>query len=285
MGATRVLTGLVLAGALALAGCTAPDEGGGVATASPDPTPTASPEEQVTAVATELGTSSDPAQCTELYTTRGLEVAVGSTDLDTCREAVRTSEPADEMVVDRVVVDGGTATARVTSVDGASAGLAQTLALVLDGDRWKVDGVAGLAVADRGAFDDRVARELARWGPQVLPPDSLACVQQQLQRVPDAEVVAAFQEGRAHDPAVSAISSCLGAGVDAAAMYAIVLYQLQTKGLTEEQAGGLAVEVLDELVDLTLEQIVTSEAARARLEQGLLDGAATQVCQQVGAAP
>ncbi len=281
MRAARVLTGLVL-GALALAGCTAPDEEGEVPTTSPEATATASPEEQVTAVATELGTSSDPSQCTELYTARGLEVAVGSTDLEECRDAVRSSEPADEVVVDQVVVDGGTATARVTSIGGASAGLAQTLALVREDGRWKVDGVAGLALADRAALDDRVSRELARCGPQVLPPELLGCVDQRLRAVPDAEVVAAFQEGRPDRAAVDAVSWCVAAGVDSVALYEIVRYQLGTKGLTQAQADCVAVEALGTFLDLTLEQLVTSEEARAELDRGLLAAAETPVCAQLG---
>lgn len=279
---TRALAGLVLAGALALAGCTAPNEVDDVATTSPDP-PTA--EEQVTAVVTELGTSSDPAQCTELYTSAGLEVALGTTDLETCRESVRTSEPADEVVVDQVSVDGTTATARVTSIGGASAGLAQTLELVRVDDAWKVDGVAGLALADRAAVDDRVSRELARWGPQMIPPDQLGCVDEQLRAVPDAEVVAAFQEGRPHQAAVRAISWCLALGVDSAALYQMVQYQLSTKGLTRAQADCVAVEALGIYVDLTLEELVTSEAARTQFEQGLLAAAETPVCAQLGGRP
>jgi hypothetical protein len=275
----RALAGSVLAGTVVLGGCTAPDERRDVPTSPPRE---ATPEEQVVAVATELGTSSDPRQCTELYTARGLEVAVGSTDLEACREAVHRSEPADEVVVDQVVVDGAGATARVTSIGGASAGLAQTLELVREDGRWRVDGVAGLAIADRAALDERVSRELARWGPQVVPPDRLRCVDEELRAVPDAEVVAAFREGRPDRATVDAVSWCVASGVDSVALYEIVRYQLATKGLTREQADCVAVEALGTFLDLTLEQLVTSEEAREQLDQGLLAAAETPVCARLG---
>jgi hypothetical protein len=287
MGRARALSGVVVAvvAAVVLGGCT--DPGGGAAAPSTSATSQAPPsaEEQVVAVLTELGTSTDPDQCTDSYTARGLEVAVGSTDPAVCRRAVIASEPADEVVVDQVVVDGGTATARVTAIGGASAGLAQTLDLVQQEDRWKVDGVAGLAIADRAAFDEHITSDLRAWGPEVLPPETLPCIDERLRAVPDAEIVAAYLEGRSHEAAVGSISWCLAAGVDSVALYQIVLHQLRTKGLTEEQASCVAVEALGTFLDLTLEQLVTSQAARAHLEDGLLRASETQVCQELGAAP
>ncbi len=284
MGARPCTSVLALAGALALAACTGPG-GGGQAAPEPATSTAATPEEEVIAVLTELGTSSDPDQCTETYTRRGLEVAVGSTDVEDCRDAVIASEPADEVVVDQVVVESSTATARVTSIGGASAGLAQSLELVLQDDRWMVDGVAGLAIADRAAVDERVARGLAEWGPEVIPPEHLDCIGEQLRAVTDAEIVAAFEQGRSHESAVDAISWCMAVGVDSVALYQIVLYQLEAKGLSEEQADCVAVEALETFLDLTLEQLVTSEAARQHLGDGLVRASETQVCRDLGAAP
>ena len=188
-------------------------------------------------------------------------------------------------MVDQVVVDGSTATGRVTAIGGASAGLAQTLELVREGDRWKVDGVAGLAIADRAAVDERVVRDLAEWGPQIIPPQHLPCIGDQLLAVTDAELVAAFEEGRSHEHAVDAISWCLAAGVDSLVLYQIVLYQLEAKGLTHDQANCVAVEALETFLDLTLEQLVTSQAARAHLSDGLVAASETQACQRVATDP
>ncbi len=272
-----------LAGMLALAACTG--QGGQAAAPTTATTSTPSAQEQVVAVLTELGTSSDPDQCTDAYTANGLELAVGSTDVAVCRDAVAASEPADEVVVDQVAVDGSTATARVTSIGGSSSGLAQTLELVLQDDRWMVDGISGLAIADRAAFDEGVALDLAEWGPAVIPPEHLDCVGEQLRAASDTEIVAAFEEGRSHAVAVGAISWCVAAGVDSFALYEIVQYQLEAKGLSAEQADCVAVEALGTFLALTLEQLVTSETARAQLEDGLLAASQTPVCQQLGAAP
>ncbi len=280
------ITAVSVAGVAALAGCTA--AGDPVDRATTPATETAAAvvaREQVVSFLTELGTSSDPSRCTELYTSNALPREGGAPDVQACEESVSASDPADEVLVDQVVVAGDRARARVTATGGDDGGLAQTLDLVREGDAWKVDGVAEVAVVDRDAVHARFAQDLAVWGPQVVPPEELPCIDDEVRAVSDAEMAGSLQEGRSYEHAVDAISRCLALGVEEAVLSQVVQYQLTAEGLTAEQADCVVVEASATLIDLSVADLVTSATSRERLDQALVSASRTQVCQQLGAAP
>lgn len=267
-----VLVGLV---ALSLAGCTGPDDRHAAPTAPPETsTAEVSPEEQITAVLTELGTSSGPDQCTDLCTPRALRQAIGSSDVQVCRDAVAGVVPADEVQVSDVVVDGSRATARAAMVGGDSGGLAQLVDLVRSGDSWMVDGYTAVEIVDRALVDARTAELVQAAGPGLMGPDDVQCVVVTTQAATDEELEGMYLEGTVHTVLVDAIRDCVGGGIDLTAILLLSSYQLEQAGLTRDQADCVAGLAIRDYGELTLEDIVTSPEAKETWMNGLREATA-----------
>lgn len=280
------MTTALVAGALALTACTGPDATGGDPTAAP-----ASPQEQVTALLTQINTSSDPDLCASAYTDRALEQSLGTADVEACREAVARVVPADEVAVEDVVVRGDTATARVTLVGGDNAGYAQGVELVRTQDGWRYDRYTSLEIADRAAVDAALARLVQQNGSTLMTPAQITCVQGRLTAVPDAQLEAVQSDGSLQTVLVDGIRDCVGGGVDLAAIALLSSYQLVQAGLTQAQADCVAAAGILDYGELGLADIVTDPAARRQWQDALVTaaeygaddvGADSSICAKAG---
>ncbi len=141
---TRLMVSALAAAALALgpAGC-------GDDTGNED-------EDQIVAVIERVATSGDPAVCTEAQTQRFTETAVG--EGITGEQAIKSCEKnadhgvADSVVVTNVEVDGSSATANAAITGSTFNGQTLSLALVKDGNAWKIDEFSSFTVFDREAM-------------------------------------------------------------------------------------------------------------------------------------
>jgi hypothetical protein len=136
---------LLLISALALAAC----GGGGD-----------SDESQIEDAIETSVTSSDPADCTKLETQNFIEQGNdgdGAEALKECEaDAEDESDKADSVSVSEVEVDGTDATAEAKFSGSTLDGQTVEVALVKDGDQWKLNEVVGFAELDKKALVEAI---------------------------------------------------------------------------------------------------------------------------------
>jgi hypothetical protein len=146
---------LLIASALALAAC-----GGG------------GEDVKVEEVVETSATTTDPTDCKKLETQdfmqqvsrkRG-EAAVGK-----CEEEAEKEEGADSADVSDVAVDGARATADVALSGGDFDGQALEVALVKEGDQWKLDEVVKFTQLDREKLMEAFERDFREHSGEVSP--------------------------------------------------------------------------------------------------------------------
>jgi hypothetical protein len=110
--------------------------------------------------------STDPNDCTELQTQNFLEQTefeTGEEAVQECREdAADTSNDPDSVDVSNVEIDGDDATATVAVVGGPLSGATIAVALVKDGDQWKLDRITDVPELDVEAFKNAFSEEIAK---------------------------------------------------------------------------------------------------------------------------
>jgi hypothetical protein len=108
--------------------------------------------------------STDPADCTRLQTQRFLEQSeyeVGQEAVQSCEEdAADTSDQPDSVDVTDVQVDGDNATAAVAFQGGPIGTATVDLALVREGDQWKLDQITGVRDIDLESFKQAFSEEI-----------------------------------------------------------------------------------------------------------------------------
>ena len=184
MGKARLslaTTVAALVAAFALAACGDDNDGG------------SADEDQITAAIERAATSGDPAACTDAQTQKFVEQTSGGASaaaaVKQC-EADAADTPADDVEVSDIEVDGDTATANAAVTGSTFDGQTLDLALVKEGDRWKVDEFKGFAEFDREAMINAFRTELAN-EPGVTPA-GVDCVVKQFQAAPDEEIEGSF---------------------------------------------------------------------------------------------
>lgn len=135
-----VLPVLLIALALALAACGSSDSGG-------------DDEGQITATIRTVATGTNASNCTKLETQAFAEQSAqseGKEAVKQCEEKApdATNNPKS-VTISKVEVDGSEATADTSFVGGGFDGQTATIALVKDGDQWKLDEIARFAKFDR----------------------------------------------------------------------------------------------------------------------------------------
>lgn len=135
-------------------------------------------EDAVTEAIEVSATSTDPADCTRLQTQEFMEqttLETGEAAVEQCEEdAPKTFDDPDSVEVSNVSVDGSDATADVAFTGGAFDGSTVSLALVEEGDQWKVNEITDIPEFD---FEGFVAsfREVATTEGE-LPPQVVNCI-------------------------------------------------------------------------------------------------------------
>jgi len=150
-------------------------------------------EDQITAAIDRAATSGDPAACTEVQTQSFVEQTSGG---GSAADAIKQCEEdasegvAEEVDVSDIEVDGDSATANATVTGSVFNGQTLQVALVKDGDRWKLDEFTGFKDFDRESVNAALAEEISS-DPQSSP-EAADCVTQQVQAVSDQQVQALF---------------------------------------------------------------------------------------------
>jgi hypothetical protein len=143
-------------------------------------------EDEITAAINKAATSGDPAACTEVQTANFTRQTSGS--VESCKkDAANTA--ADTADVTNIDVSGDSATAEAAFTGSILNGQSVNLALVKEGDTWKLDQVKGFATFNRDAFVASFDKELTS-GSNPAPPQVAACVKQQFDNATDAQLQA-----------------------------------------------------------------------------------------------
>jgi hypothetical protein len=142
-------------------------------------------------------TSTDPADCTRLQTQRFLEQSeyeVGQEAVQSCEEdAADTSDRPDSVDVSDVQVDGESATAAVAFQGGPIGTATVDVALVKEGDQWKLDQITGIRDIDLDSFKQSFTEEIEE-SPDIPAPIA-NCIKTAIGGVTEDQVKDAIVEG------------------------------------------------------------------------------------------
>jgi hypothetical protein len=150
-------------------------------------------EDDITAAIDRAATSGEAAACTEVQTQKFIEqTGDGSTGAAAIKQCEKDAAdtPADEVDVTNIEVDGDKATADAAVTGSFFDGQTLELALVKDGDQWKLDEFTGFAKFDRDAMAAAVIGEIAK-DPNT-PAEAVACIKKQFEAGSDQELEAVF---------------------------------------------------------------------------------------------
>ena len=179
--AIAILAAALLA-TFALAACGGDDDNGG----------SGADEDQITSAIDRAATSGDPAACTDVQTPRFVQQTNGggspAQSLKSCQEDAQDSV-ADSVDVSDIEVDGNTATAKAAVKGSFFNGQTLDIALVKQGDQWKLDRFTGFVDFDKDAMIEGIKGELEK---EKAPAAAIECVEQQFEQAPDQQVEDAF---------------------------------------------------------------------------------------------
>lgn len=168
---------LLLASALAIAACGGDDS--------------SAEEAQIEETIETSVTTTDPSKCTELMTANFREQNSGlrgDAALEDCEEeAGDTSDDPDSVEVAAIAVDGSDATAEVSFVGGGFDGQALDVALVKEGDQWKLDEIAGFATLDADALATTIEEQFEESSAEISA-EVISCIGDALRDAPQEEV-------------------------------------------------------------------------------------------------
>ena len=172
---------------LALAACGGDDDNGG---GSAD-------EDQITKAIDAAATSGDPSACTQYETQNFLEQTNGGTGQAAVRSCERDASEsvADSVDVSDVEVDGNNATAKAAVTGSIFDGQTLDIALVKEGNVWKLDKFNGFEDFDKekiiAGFKEQFAKDPS------VPAGAADCVAQQMEKASDEDIEGFFTEENA----------------------------------------------------------------------------------------
>ncbi|HEX3737501.1 MAG TPA: hypothetical protein VHV53_08145 [Solirubrobacterales bacterium] len=143
---------LLLALALAVSAC-----GGGSSSSGGG-----SDEEQIEETIETASTSTDPSSCTEFATQEyweQLHQVEGAAAVKKCEEAAEGGEVEESAEVSEVEIEGSEASATVKLAGGAYGGQTLAVELVKEEGQWKLGGITGFAVLDKGLLAETLGSE------------------------------------------------------------------------------------------------------------------------------
>jgi hypothetical protein len=149
-------------------------------------------EDQISAAISRAATSGDPAACTEVQTQKFVEQTsdgTGAAAVKSCqKDAADTA--ADKVDVTDIEVDGDTATAKAKATCSGFDGQTLDIALVKQGDQWKLDEFKGFDDFNKDAMIASFRTQLA--SEPGTTPQAVNCVVQQFQVASDQDIEATF---------------------------------------------------------------------------------------------
>ncbi len=147
-------------------------------------------ESQIEEAVETSAASGDPADCKKLSTRQFMEQttkSTGSEAVETCEEQAAENEGVEAAVVSSVEVEGSKATADAILTGGALDGQEVEIDLVKDGDRWKLDEIAGFTAFDPSAVIASLEKEFAKPSNEISKSQT-ACVVDSFKAAPEAEL-------------------------------------------------------------------------------------------------
>jgi hypothetical protein len=152
-------------------------------------------EDQITAAIDRVATSGDPKACTDVETQRFIEQtsgggAKGAAAVKQCEQAGAEGAVADKIDVTNIEVDGDHATAEGAVTGNLFDGQTLDLALVKEGDQWKLDEFKGFAEFNRDALINTIKQQLSS-DPSATP-QAVSCVTDHLEMQSDENLQALY---------------------------------------------------------------------------------------------
>jgi hypothetical protein len=150
-------------------------------------------EDQITAVLTRAATSGDPAVCTQDQTLKFTEQtsggAKGQAAVKACEKDAK-STAAEKIDVTDVKVDGDTATATAEATGSIFDGQTISVALVKQGDRWKLDEFKGFEDFNKDAMINAFKQQIS--SEPGATPQAVDCIVSQFQKASDQTIEDTF---------------------------------------------------------------------------------------------
>lgn len=134
-------------------------------------------------------TTTDPADCEKLQTQQFMEQISresGDSAIKSCEADAKDDEGVDGAEVSAVEVDGSNATAETTLAGGGLDGQTVEVALVKDGDQWKMDEVVKFTNFDHEHLVEDLEKELSDTNKSEAK--FASCFVDAFRRAPEAEV-------------------------------------------------------------------------------------------------
>lgn len=167
-------------------------------------------KDQIAIVIREATTGGKPADCKRLETLPFMEQTVqikGKEALKACEEHL--SEVKDNpkaVVVSKVAVEGSGATADVAFTGGGFNGQTATIALVKDGDQWKLDKIEGFAKFNRAKLIEQFETKLAD-ASSAFKKSTVSCFVKKMEKASEAEIEELVLSGSA-EPVTQLLEVC-----------------------------------------------------------------------------
>jgi hypothetical protein len=148
-----------------------------------------SDESQIKEAVETSAASTDPADCKKLSTQQFMEQTTkssGSEAAESCEEQASNDEGVETATVSSVEVDGSKATADTVLAGGTFDRQEVEVALVKDGDQWKLDEIAGFTKFDPTKVIETFEEEFAKPSSEVSKSQA-ACVAESFEEAAEAE--------------------------------------------------------------------------------------------------
>jgi hypothetical protein len=163
---------------------------------------------QIEAAIRAVAFSDKPTKCAETMTQGFLEQSTkktGKAALKSCKaEAGDATNDPKSVAISKIVVRGSRASADAGFTGGGFNGQTMSIALIRDGDRWKVDQLTGFAELDKAALAETYGEQLEGGG---LKPEQVKCIVRGLETAPAAEIEK-LMLGRSSTPFVEFAERC-----------------------------------------------------------------------------
>jgi hypothetical protein len=150
-------------------------------------------EDQIIAVLTRSATSGDPAVCTQDQTLKFTEQtsggAKGQAAVKSCEKDAKDTA-AEKVDVTDVKVDGDTATATAKATGSIFDGQTIEVALVKEGDQWKLDEFKGFQDFNKDAMVNAFKQQIS--SEPGATPQAVDCIVTQFQKASDQQIEDTF---------------------------------------------------------------------------------------------
>lgn len=155
-----------------------------------------SDESEIEAAVEASATSSKPADCKKFNTQKFMEQtsrSEGAEAVKTCEKEASEESGAKSATVSNVEVDGSKATADVALTGGSLGGQEVEVALLKEGEQWKLDQLTGFAKFDQATVVKTFEEEFAK--SKEVSKSLASCIVEDFEKAPQAKLEEALISG------------------------------------------------------------------------------------------